>query len=36
MVELAMNSTDIRDSSRVLHISINETVRLLKNLHPSV
>ncbi|WP_146679122.1 hypothetical protein [Candidatus Enterovibrio escacola] len=31
-----MNKASIRDSSRVLHITINSVVRVLNNLHPSV
>ncbi|WP_394336670.1 IS1-like element transposase [Candidatus Enterovibrio escicola] len=31
-VELAMNNSGIRDSSRVLHISINEVIQVLFHL----
>ncbi|PCS23717.1 IS1-like element transposase [Candidatus Enterovibrio escicola] len=32
MIELAMNNKSIRNSSRLLHISINAVVWVLKNL----
>ncbi|WP_223824391.1 IS1-like element transposase [Candidatus Enterovibrio escicola] len=32
-IELAMNNSGIRDSSRVLHININLVIIVLKNLH---
>ena len=36
IVDLAMNNSGIRDSARVLNISINSVVRVLKNLNPGV
>ncbi|KGP41809.1 transposase [Morganella morganii] len=33
VVDLAMNNAGIRDTVRVLHISINAVVRTLKNSH---
>ncbi|EKI39624.1 insertion sequence protein [Escherichia coli 3006] len=36
IVDLAMNNAGIRDTARVLHISINAVVRTLKNSHHDV